>query len=181
MRRNFEPWREAKLAQETEEERLDRLEKEEAERDPMKELEQKAMDAQTEMKIADKLDEIRTRNARREQKDRDGVVLEAPPTKTEKELEEERLEREDAEIARKVFLSATGVRIKRHYESDEEEAEKKKPPVYDFSRKKKPKIDWAARVGIKGLIRKEKPVENKAEPVEKKAEPVAPVEEESFW
>ena len=41
-KRNFEPWREAKLNEETEEERLDRIEREEAERDAMKELETKA-------------------------------------------------------------------------------------------------------------------------------------------
>src|SRR3954468_23539669 len=55
-KRNFEPWREAKLAEETEEERLDRIEKEEAERDAMKELETKVLDAKTEMAIADALD-----------------------------------------------------------------------------------------------------------------------------
>ncbi|KAI7492061.1 hypothetical protein KC367_g9234, partial [Hortaea werneckii] len=65
-RRNFEPWREAKLAEETEEERLDRLEREEGERDKMVELERKTNDAQMEMRIADALDDVRMRNAMRE-------------------------------------------------------------------------------------------------------------------
>ena len=84
-KRNFEPWREAKLAEETEEERLDRLEREEAERDAMKELEAKTLDAKTEMQIADALDEIRTRNARIERcllytspSPRDGLLSRMP-------------------------------------------------------------------------------------------------------
>ncbi|KAF9638120.1 putative mrna splicing protein yju2 protein [Lasiodiplodia theobromae] len=43
--RNFEPWCEAKLAEETDEERLNRLEREDAERDAMAELELKTSDA----------------------------------------------------------------------------------------------------------------------------------------
>lgn len=62
--RNFEPWREVKLAEETDEERLNRLECEEAERDAMAELEVKTSNAKTEMAVADALDEIRMRNAR---------------------------------------------------------------------------------------------------------------------
>ena len=69
-KRNFEVWRKAdgdddgahKL--ETDEERLDRLEAEEAERGVMEVLEGKVVDAKREMEIADALDEIRTRNAR---------------------------------------------------------------------------------------------------------------------
>ncbi|KAK6401779.1 Pre-mRNA-splicing factor cwf16 [Oleoguttula sp. CCFEE 5521] len=59
-RRNFEVWREAKLNEETEEEMLDRIEKEENERDAMKELERKTVDAKMEMAVADALDESGT-------------------------------------------------------------------------------------------------------------------------
>ena len=74
-RRNFEVWRKAVLEEETEEEMLDRLEKEENERDAMKELEQKTVDAKTEMAVADALDEVRMRNAARERKDKEGMEL----------------------------------------------------------------------------------------------------------
>ncbi|KAK3698079.1 Pre-mRNA-splicing factor cwf16 [Vermiconidia calcicola] len=103
-KRNFEPWREAKLAEETEEERLDRLEKEENERDAMKELEQKTMDAKTEMAIADALDDVRTRNAQRERADVDGAMSNVAVPKQDDE--EERIEREIAEQARLAFQSA---------------------------------------------------------------------------
>ena len=77
-KRNFEPWREAKLNEETEEQRLDRLEREEAERDAMKELETKVLDAKQEMAIADALDEIRSRNARIARAEKDGIQAEVP-------------------------------------------------------------------------------------------------------
>lgn len=99
-RRNFEPWRESKLAEETEEERLDRLEREEAERDAMSELETKVLDAKTEMAIADALDEIRTRNARLERADRDG---EATVVKDVVNDERKRQDEEDAEYAKNAF------------------------------------------------------------------------------
>ena len=166
MRRNFEPWRESKLAEETEEERLDRLEREEAERDPMKELEEKAMDAQTEMKIADKLDEIRTRNARLERRERDGGPVLEERQKTEAELERERLDVQDAEEAQRAFQSATGERIKRLMEDEPGETiqtpqavsgvdtggtteQEKRSSAPNFSRTKKRKIDHAAVLGIK--------------------------------
>jgi hypothetical protein len=101
-RRNFEPWRESKLAEETEEERLDRLEREEAERDAMAELENKTLDAKTEMAIADALDNIRTRNARLEKAQAEGggeaLVSEDPLAK-----EKERLDKEDEAAARAAF------------------------------------------------------------------------------
>ncbi|EKV10840.1 MRNA splicing protein Yju2 [Penicillium digitatum] len=72
-KRNFEVWRDAKdekYNDETEEQTLDRLEKEhgakeeQLERDKMAELEDKMLDSKREMQVADALDEIRTRNAR---------------------------------------------------------------------------------------------------------------------
>lgn len=185
MSRNVEPWREAKLAEETEEERLDRLEREEGEKDPMKELEEKAMDAQMEMKIADKLDEIRTRNARLERREREGgeVVRE----KTGAELERERLDREDEEEAKRAFQSATGEKVKRVLDVEDEregadgartvpattngvngnavEEEEKRLAVPSFARTKKRKVNHAAALGI----------QQKEEP-----KPTV-VEEDDFW
>ncbi|KAK3679926.1 Pre-mRNA-splicing factor cwf16 [Recurvomyces mirabilis] len=114
-RRNFEVWREAKLNEETEEERLDRLEKEEQERDVMKELEKKTDDARTEMAIADALDNVRMRNAMRERVGgvENALASGAEVGQGEKDLERERLEREDGEAARVAFLSATGERVRR--------------------------------------------------------------------
>ncbi|KAF2226594.1 CWC16 protein, partial [Elsinoe ampelina] len=69
-RRNFEPWRGKQLDEgETDDQRLDRLERDYADQDDrgaMEKLEDKTHDARREMDIADALDEIRTRNARRE-------------------------------------------------------------------------------------------------------------------
>ncbi|KAJ8127197.1 hypothetical protein O1611_g6442 [Lasiodiplodia mahajangana] len=100
-KRNTEPWRVGR--EETDEERLDRLEKEEEERDAMVELEAKTVDAKREMAVADALDEIRTRNARVERADRDG--LEAGVASVIDE-EAELQERADAEAAKRAFESA---------------------------------------------------------------------------
>lgn len=89
--------------EETDEERLDRLEKEEEERDAMVELEAKTVDAKREMAVADALDEIRTRNARVERADRDGLEVGVASVVDD---DIERQEREDAEVARRAFESA---------------------------------------------------------------------------
>ncbi|KAI1214993.1 DUF572-domain-containing protein [Annulohypoxylon truncatum] len=103
-KRSTEPWRVGR--DETDEERLDRLEKEEEERNAMVELEAKTVDAKREMAVADALDEIRTRNARLERANQDGVeVSVAMPADTEAE----RQEREDAEAARRAFEFARQV------------------------------------------------------------------------
>lgn len=73
-KRSTEPWRRGVDEDETDEQRLDRLEKEEEERNAMEELEAKTVDAKREMAVADALDEIRTRNARLERADRDGAL-----------------------------------------------------------------------------------------------------------
>lgn len=101
-KRNTEPWRPAK--EETDEERLDRIEKEEEERNAMQELEAKTVDAKREMAVADMLDEIRTSNARRDRTGREGgeVTLEMPPVDDELA----RQEMEDADAARKAFERA---------------------------------------------------------------------------
>lgn len=167
-KRNFEPWREAKLAEETEEERLDRLEREEAEKDAMKELEAKTLDAKTEMQIADALDEIRTRNARNERAEKEGAEVTVVDTKDD---ERECQEREDAEAARLAFLGAGGEKVRRVVEDqDEDEQHLATPvaasssktiattpvpptpsgiPVPTFHRKPRKKTDFGAKLGIK--------------------------------
>lgn len=117
-KRNFEVWRKAdgdddnhKL--ETDEERLDRLEAEEAERGAMEVLEGKVVDAKREMEIADALDEIRTRNARIQRAEGkgevDGVLEQAEKARLELELEKRRAEADDEEAARRAF--ARGIEI----------------------------------------------------------------------
>ena len=117
-KRNFEVWRKAdgddndhKL--ETDEERLDRLEAEEAERGAMEVLEGKVVDAKREMEIADALDEIRTRNARIQRAEgkgeMDSVLEQAERARLELEAEKRRVEAEDEEAARRAF--ARGIEI----------------------------------------------------------------------
>ena len=107
-KRNFEAWREERV-EETDEQRLDRLEREEAVSgagleevggDKMEELERKTYDAKKEMEIADALDEIRSRNARLEAKVREGVNVVGP---SEAMLQAQREEAEDAAAARRAF------------------------------------------------------------------------------
>ena len=109
-KRNFEPWRASGESNkvETEEERLDRLEAEEAAQGgAMEQLEAKVVDAKREMDIADALDEIRTRNARiqrAEGKSEMDTALEVAERKRQQAEEEQRsLEAADAEEARKAF------------------------------------------------------------------------------
>lgn len=110
--RNTDPWKRGAGAaeggdgvapDETDEERLDRLEHEEEERNAMVELEAKTVDAKREMAVADALDEIRTRNARIARADRDGVEVVVTQAVDE---ERERQEREDEEAARRAFAFA---------------------------------------------------------------------------
>jgi hypothetical protein len=154
-KRNFEPWREAKLAEESEEERLDRIEKEEAERDAMKELESKVLDAKTEMAIADALDEIRSRNARIEKADRDGVpaVLAPPPDADAAAARRKQQEDEDAEAARRAFARHEMPDIGEEAIDDDMLDEPIDAPVAvaaaAFSKKPKEKRDLSAALGIK--------------------------------
>lgn len=111
-KRNFEPWRDQDAVEETDEQRLDRLEADEADddtqdTDAMAQLEAKRNDVTTEMAIADALDKIRTRNARIERADHQG----AEQDNTD-DIDEERRKQddEDAEAARKAFLASDGQR-----------------------------------------------------------------------
>jgi hypothetical protein len=111
-KRNTDPWKRGleEGKEETDEERLDRLEREMAEaegedvkeRNAMEELERKTADAKREMAVADALDEIRGRNERRERGLKEGkeVVVEVGGGLDEKRKREEE---EDAEAARRAF------------------------------------------------------------------------------
>ncbi|KAF3143719.1 hypothetical protein TWF703_010125 [Orbilia oligospora] len=114
--RNFEPWRDQKAIEETEEERLNRLEEQiqvEEDENAMARLETKTLESKREMAIADALDEIRTRNARVERAD-GGAALDALMTiKESRDEEAERLDREDDEAARKAFQTSDGEHVRR--------------------------------------------------------------------
>lgn len=121
-KRNTDPWKRGlgddPTKDETDDQRLDRLEREmadadglgaDAERNAMAELEAKTADAKREMAVADALDEIRSRNARIERAKKEGV----DPVEVDRGIsaeEEERLrqEREDEEAARRAFAFARG-------------------------------------------------------------------------
>ncbi|KAL9639168.1 MAG: hypothetical protein Q9164_001097 [Protoblastenia rupestris] len=169
-KRNFEPWRSADAEAnklETEEERLDRLEAEQAEMGgAMEQLEAKVVDAKREMDIADALDEIRTRNARIQRAEGKGEVdaaLEVAEEKRKKvEEEKRRIEEADAEEARRAF--AKGIEIDEEVENGDREVthhgqgEKKVEaegvnsqamPPPEFKRVIKKKKDFSAALGIK--------------------------------
>ena len=105
-KRNTEPWRKVEDEHETDEQRLDRLEREEEERNAMQELEAKTVDAKREMAVADALDEIRTRNARMERANQDGAMLgDAVVARPEDELRR-REDEEDEEAYRRAVAAA---------------------------------------------------------------------------
>ncbi|MCJ1429898.1 hypothetical protein MMC29_007813 [Sticta canariensis] len=166
-KRNFEVWRQKDPDEnagdnETEEERLERLEREEEERGAMANLETKVLDAKREMEIADALDEIRTRNARIERANgKEGVVME----KDTIEWERLRAEKEDAETARMAFTTEEGDRVRRIGEDEDPDdglasaglrgvdgtgkEEGTMPPPPTFKRVVKKKKDFSAALGIK--------------------------------
>jgi hypothetical protein len=146
-KRNFEPWREAKLNEETEEERLDRIEREEAERDAMKELETKVIDAKTEMAIADALDEIRSRNARLEKADREGTRTDLQPDAADERRKQQ--EEEDAQAARQAFANRSMPDIGEETIDEDMFNAPIDVPVTTFTKKPKAKKDFSAALGIK--------------------------------
>ncbi|KAF7543134.1 hypothetical protein G7Z17_g10987 [Cylindrodendrum hubeiense] len=109
--RNMEPWRNKVAEDETVDERLDRLEREEAEaageeeKNAMADLEAKNVDARREMAAADALDEIRQRNARINRSEKDGVDYSDTIIRTEDE-ERAQQEREDDDAAKRAFAEA---------------------------------------------------------------------------
>lgn len=104
-KRNTEPWRKVEDEAETDEQRLDRLEKEEEERNAMEELEAKTIDAKRDMAVADALDEIRTRNARLERANHDGMFGDANLARPDDEVRRKEDE-EDEEAYRKAIAAA---------------------------------------------------------------------------
>jgi hypothetical protein len=144
-KRNTEPWR-VGGREETDEERLDRLEREEAEeeeeqRNAMTELEAKTVDAKREMAVADALDEIRTRNARLERADKDGVELGA---ELPLDSEADRLEREDAEAAKRAFAFARQVEAMSEVVPDDELGGEKPATVANGGQEPSPSSSLAA-------------------------------------
>ncbi|OAA52013.1 cell cycle control protein cwf16 [Metarhizium rileyi] len=109
--RNMEPWRNKVVEEETVDERLDRLEQEEAEaageeeKNAMADLEAKNADARREMAAADMLDEIRQRNARIHRSEKEGADYADTIVRSEDE-ERARQEKEDEEAAKKAFADA---------------------------------------------------------------------------
>ncbi|KAH8805979.1 CWC16 protein [Xylogone sp. PMI_703] len=158
-KRNTEPWRmNGGGVQETDEERLDRLEREEEEKNAMQELETKTLEAKTEMAVADALDEIRTRNARNERVGKDG--LEVTVAREAIDAERERQEKEDEEAARRAFMKKYEAMEDIILEEDEDTGEAgpskvvtkepaSEPPAPSFKRIVKKKKDYAGALGIK--------------------------------
>ena len=162
-KRNFEVWRQNPGEgnggeMETEQERLDRLEAEEAEMGVMENLETKVVDAKREMEIADALDEIRTRNARNERAGKKGDAEDlVKQAEEEREAERKRIEAEDQEAARRAFAGEDGERVKkidtmgnevRDVYVDAQSAAQMMPPP-SFQRVPKKKKDLAGALGIK--------------------------------
>lgn len=151
-KRNTEPWRQKELAEETDEQRLDRLEREMAEqeeveeRNAMAELEQKTADAHREMAVADALDEIRSRTARREKAAKEGVDVAAPAGATEEEEARRLQEEEDAEYARKAIAQA-------HAREMEERKRAMEPPPLVAPQKRK--LETPSLPALKLLKKKE--------------------------
>ena len=115
--RNFEPWRE-----ETDVNARKDLERsQEEENNPMKALENRTMDSKREMDILDALDEIRTKNAQNERVNADKVLDKLLSSK--KNLAEwvaRRQEEEDDAIAKAMFNTADGSKIKRILDDDDD-------------------------------------------------------------
>lgn len=117
-KRNFEPWREE--AKETEAMRIKRQMEEE--HNPLKALENKAIDSKREIDIEEGLDEIRTVNARLEAVDTD-IVLEEIHRRKAQELEAKRqatdsVAEEDEELIKEIFQNRTST-IKRVGDEDD--------------------------------------------------------------
>lgn len=146
-KRNTEPWR--PLKEETDEERLDRIEKEEEERNAMEELEAKTVDAKREMAVADMLDEIRSSNARRDRTGGGDMAPDAPPV----DEDAERQEREDLEAARRAFAKHKEQALSEQIGEEEivmEDLSAMPPPPMPFKRERPKKVER-----IPGLKKKE--------------------------
>lgn len=161
--RNMEPWRNRAAEEESVEDKLNRLEEEEAEaageeeKNAMEELEAKNADARREMAAADALDEIRHRNARIHRSEKEGTDYADEITRTGDE-ERARQDHEDNEAARLAFASRedTGPatiqaedEVKSTNRSDLSTMPPPPLPSSSFKRMTKKKKDHAALLGLK--------------------------------
>jgi hypothetical protein len=137
--RNFEPWRENHV-EETDEQRLQRLEEEEQDLDPMKDLEAKMHDAQRDMAVADALDEIRATNARNEMAVNSAEVVVVEDVRDEAR---EKAEEEDAKAAKAAFSTLSAP------EPIETSDSIATPPVPSFKKTAKARKNFSALLGIK--------------------------------
>ncbi|KAG8826897.1 hypothetical protein FRC19_006770 [Serendipita sp. 401] len=173
--RNFEPWREERIA--NEEDRLAKMEEEE--NNPMRALENRTVDSKREMDILDALQDIRARNARNERVDDQAIQdmlarrLEEEELDEDEETKQRRLwDEEDQKEAEKVFskleTDAGGkVTLKRKADG---EAPDLKSLLSESSRAlvdtspmqppaaKKPKTTLASSLGIKTAKRRPAPL-----------------------
>lgn len=140
--RNFEPWREARITQETEKEKL---EGEERGQEILTDIEVKASNAKTEMAIADALDQIRMRNARREIRIRNNTAKDAQTSLEEKD--------QDEKATRKAFGDDADHVVRRLPDEEEEDAEQHAKlsayPGSEFRRVKRRKNTYSAVLGIR--------------------------------
>ncbi|KAG9298427.1 hypothetical protein G9A89_008691 [Geosiphon pyriformis] len=153
--RNFEPWREERIAGEEKQ-----LKKElEEENNPMKALENRTLDSKREMDILDALDEIRTRNARNERVDA-GALLDklVEEDELQEKTEEELVEEEDTKVAKAIFRDSVGISVRRAIQEQEPELdqllseEARSLSLPDFSTpivKKRKILDFDTNLGIK--------------------------------
>ena len=175
--RNMEPWRNRPAVEESMDERLDRLEREEAEaageeeKNAMADLEAKNADARREMAAADMLDEIRQRNARIHRSEKEGTDYADVIVRSEDE-ERARQEQEDEEAAKRAFAEARapGITAQPATQADVDElgtegdvqsdglgqssldadgVSMPPPPAPSFKRVVKKKKDHSALLGIK--------------------------------
>ncbi len=120
--RNYDPVRRNEVNHEqTLEERLEELEKEqregeeEDEENAIAKLEAKLLDTKREQEISEELDNIRSANARIEAANAQGILSDSVNSKIiekEKEIQKQQ-DKEDSELARKAFRNADGEKIRR--------------------------------------------------------------------
>lgn len=147
--RNAEPWRDTRVAAETDEQRLDRLEAEAQQEeeggsadDAIQILERRARDGETEIAVADALHRIQLQNAVRAR-----ASLPWHRASLKEALEEQ--ERQDSDEARMAFAKHRSKQaVEAPIEQDHDEAP---PSLTKPSNRpaKKQKKDYAAALGIK--------------------------------
>lgn len=164
--RNMEPWRNKAAEEESVDDRLDRLEREEAEaageeeKNAMADLEAKNADARREMAAADMLDEIRQRNARIHRSEKEGTDYADTIVRAEDE-ERAMQEQEDEEATKRAFAGARA-QMESPVDGGQDSSQSDgtmtpvdaassmpPPPVPSFKRVVKKKKDHSALLGIK--------------------------------